>query len=105
MSKFKDYLKSWDQFGNATTMNYKGDRTYKTSGGAFFSIGIQTFLLVFGLFALMEVMAYQDPQITQVSSSHYNNTIKTSPNNRLNLFVFPVLNLRSKEQWGRNRCH
>ena len=61
MSKFKDYLKSWDQFGNATTMNYKGDRTYKTSGGAFFSIGIQTFLLVFGLFALMEVMAYQDP--------------------------------------------
>ena len=58
---------SWDQFGNATTMNYKGDKTYKTGVGAFFSISIQIFLLVFGLFALLEVIAYQDPQITQVS--------------------------------------
>jgi len=61
MSKFINFLKSQDQFGNATTMNYKGERTYKTKLGAFFSISIQTFLLVFGVFALLEAIAYQDP--------------------------------------------
>jgi len=58
MGKFYDYFKSFDSFGEPISLNYKGDSAYNTGLGAFFSIAIQVFILVFAAFSLVEVSQY-----------------------------------------------
>ncbi len=61
MGKFSDTLKSFDIFGASSTLNYKGQDSYKTSLGAVFSILVQTFAIVFGFIAVNNVLEYGDP--------------------------------------------
>ena len=58
MGKFYDYLKSFDSFGEPISLNYKGDSAYSTGLGAFFSIAIQAFILIFAGFSLVEVSQF-----------------------------------------------
>ena len=46
-------------------MNYKGFKSYKTRLGTFFTFGLATFILIFGLFSLIEIFEFKNPQITQ----------------------------------------
>ena len=54
-----------DLFGNAIQLNYKGKTSYKTRLGTFITIGMATFILFFGLYSLIEIYEYKNPQITQ----------------------------------------
>ena len=58
-------LIEFDSFGSAIQLNYKGQASYKTRLGTLFTIGMTTFILIFGLFSLIEIYEYQNPQITQ----------------------------------------
>ena len=58
------WFRSFDNFGEPISVNYKGDTTYKTSVGALFSLLLRIFILGFGIFTLLDVVGYQDPQIT-----------------------------------------
>ena len=58
-------LIEFDSFGSAIQLNYKGRASYKTRLGTLFTIGMTTFILIFGLFSLMEIYEYKNPQITQ----------------------------------------
>ena len=53
-----------DLFGNAIQLNYKGRASYKTRLGTCFTIGMVTFILIFGLFSFIEIYEYRNPQIT-----------------------------------------
>ena len=44
---FVNFLKSFDVFGEPVSLNYKGGTTFKTCLGAFFSIIIKIFLLIY----------------------------------------------------------
>ena len=57
-------LLEFDSFGDAIQLNYKGFKSYKTRLGTFLTIGLATFILVFGLFSLIEIYEYKNPQIT-----------------------------------------
>ena len=65
MFKFSKYLTSLDSFGEPVTLNYKGSSTFKTGVGAFFTIALSAFILTYGLFSLIGVLQYEDPQISQ----------------------------------------
>lgn len=60
-------LISLDAFGEAVTVNFKGESSYKTLIGALCTICLNGFILVYTVLALIDVMQYKDPQITQVS--------------------------------------
>ena len=47
-SLFK-FLVSFDTFGKPIALNYKGSSTFKTGLGAFFTIALRIFILVYGL--------------------------------------------------------
>ena len=67
MGKFYDYFKSYDKFGSNMAINYKGEDTFNTFLGAFCSINLQIFILIFAFYSLIKVWTFEDPQITQVS--------------------------------------
>jgi len=67
MSSIIRFLVSFDGFGKAVGVNYKGEGTYKTGLGAFVTIGLRSFIMTYTLLALVDLMQYKDPQITQVS--------------------------------------
>ena len=69
MGNFINFWTSFDIFGEAVGLNYKGNNTYKTALGALFSIVIKCFIIVFFLVSLVERLQFADPQITQVSFS------------------------------------
>ena len=54
-----------DFFGSSISLNYQGRTNYKTKLGSFFTIGLATFIIAFGLFSLIDIYEYQNPQITQ----------------------------------------
>ena len=56
MFNFIKYLISLDVFGEPVTLNYRGESTFKTSIGAFFTIILRTFIFSYGLLMLIEVM-------------------------------------------------
>ena len=58
-------LLEFDLFGNAIQLNYKGKSSYKTRLGSLVTIGMATFILFFGLYSLIEIYEYKNPQITQ----------------------------------------
>ena len=49
MFNLVQYLVSFDAFGEPITLNYKGSSTYKTGVGAFFTIGLRLFIIMYGL--------------------------------------------------------
>ena len=49
MFKFLTYLVSLDAFGEPVTLNYRGESTFKTGLGSFFTIGLRAFILTYGL--------------------------------------------------------
>ena len=69
MGKFYDYFKSYDKFGSNMALNYKGEDSFNTCLGAFFSIILKIFILIFAFYSFIEVWAFEDPQITQVSNT------------------------------------
>ena len=64
MVKFIKYLTSLDAFGEPVTLNYRGDSTFKTGIGAFFTIILRTFIFGYGLIMLIGVLQFEDPQIS-----------------------------------------
>ena len=49
MFNFIKYIVSQDVFGEPVTLNYKGEATFKTGVGAFFTIALRAFILSYGL--------------------------------------------------------
>ena len=64
MVKFLKFLTSLDAFGEPVSLNYKGETSFKTSIGAFFTIVLRLFIFGYGLFMLIGVLQYDDPQIS-----------------------------------------
>ena len=67
MSKFLSKLTAVDSFGEAVTVNFKGYRTYKTKIGTLCTFCLGVFILALASIALIDLIQYKDPQITQVS--------------------------------------
>ena len=49
MSKFLKYLVSLDAFGEPVTLNYRGESTFKTGLGSFFTVVLRAFIFGYGL--------------------------------------------------------
>ena len=49
LKKFEKYIVSYDRWGAAIKVNYKGSSTYKTRLGALISLGAYILLLIFTL--------------------------------------------------------
>ena len=60
-----NYLISLDSFGEPVSVNYNGESTFKTWIGAFATIVLKSFILVFALTELIALFSYKDPVITQ----------------------------------------
>ena len=56
MFNFIKYLVSLDVFGEPVTLNYRGESTYKTGIGAFFTVILRVFIFTYGLLELINVM-------------------------------------------------
>ena len=67
MASIVHFFVSFDSFGEAVSLNYKGEGSYKTALGALVSIGLKSFILTSTLLWLVDLFQYKDPQITQVS--------------------------------------
>ena len=50
MFKFFKYLISLDAFGEPVTLNYRGESSFKTGVGAFFTIVLRAFIFSYGLY-------------------------------------------------------
>ena len=64
---FRNFLISFDVFGEPVSLNYDGDSTYKTVIGAIFSLVIKSFLLIYATQQLVALANYEDSQLTIVS--------------------------------------
>ena len=58
---FKNFVKSFDAFGEPVTLNYNGDSVYRTMIGALFSILIKSFLLIYSVQQLIQLINYDEP--------------------------------------------
>ena len=56
MFSLTKYLTSLDAFGEPVTLNYRGESSFKTGIGAFFTIILRAFILSYGLFMLIGVL-------------------------------------------------
>ena len=50
MFNFITYLTSLDAFGEPVTLNYRGESSFKTGVGAFFTIVLRAFIFSYGLY-------------------------------------------------------
>ena len=66
-----NFLTSFDVFGEPISLNYKGDKSFKTFIGAFFTIMIKTFLMVYAGQQLLKLFSYDDPTIQIVSHTEF----------------------------------
>lgn len=64
MKSVKEFVTSFDVFGEPITINYKGDATFKTCLGAVATIGLKVFVLVFAATQLLALTQFKDPEIT-----------------------------------------
>lgn len=67
------FLVSFDAFGEPIALNYKGSSTFKTGIGAFFTISLRFFILVYGLISLIDVLYHKDPKISQYTIYSHRN--------------------------------
>ena len=77
MFSLNKFLVSFDAFGEPITLNYKGSSTFKTGIGAFFTISLRFFILVYGLMSLIDVLQYKNPQISQYTIYSHRNDMET----------------------------
>ena len=62
---FAKYLISLNSFGEPISVNYNGDTTFKTCIGAFSTIVLKSFLLIYAVVQLIALFTYEDPEISQ----------------------------------------
>ena len=55
MNKVSSFFKSFDVFGEQISLNYRGDSSYRTSVGAFFSIVMKSFILTLTVLGFIDV--------------------------------------------------
>lgn len=67
MKKLREFITSFDVFSEPVSLNYKGETSYKTVVGAFFSISIKIFLIIYATQQMLALINYDSPQITNVS--------------------------------------
>ena len=58
-------VKKLDAFGQPVTVKYDGESSFNTHVGGILTCVIQTFMLVFTLSQVINLVKYEDPQITQ----------------------------------------
>ena len=56
-----DLFVGFDAFGTPIGVNWKGKQSYNTAVGAFFTIAIKLFLLVYAGTKCLQLINYQDP--------------------------------------------
>ena len=76
MFSLNKFLVSFDAFGEPITLNYKGSSTFKTRIGAFFTISLRIFILVYGIYSLIEVLTHTNPQISQYTIYNHRNDME-----------------------------
>ena len=92
-SSFKNYLKSFDDYGATVKVNFKGAMTFQTWIGAILTFARVGLVLTFAVAGLISLITYQNPQITQ-----YRVFENRNDNKELNLgashgeFIFGFLN-------------
>ena len=66
MSKtVSQFIKNLDAFGQPVTVKYNGESSFNTHIGGICTCLIQTFMFAFTLNQVVNLVTYQDPQITQ----------------------------------------
>ena len=69
MGKFLSKIRDFDSFGMAISLNYRGDSLYRTLPGAFLTLIFKVLILVFTILSVLELLAYRNPNVSQVSLS------------------------------------
>ena len=69
MGKFLSRIRDFDSFGMAISVNYRGDSLYRTLPGAFLTLIFKVLILVFTILSVLELLAYRNPNVSQVSLS------------------------------------
>ena len=67
MGKFLSRVRDLDSFGMAVSVNYRGDSMYRTLPGAFLTLILKVFILVFTILSVLELLAHRNPNVSQVS--------------------------------------
>lgn len=65
MARLKKFIKNQDAFGKPVKINYKGQETYKTFYGGCLTLAHKIFILIVALLGLIDLVAYEDPNVTQ----------------------------------------
>ena len=65
MSSFLNWFKAFDGYGEPVSVSYKGETTYKTPGGALLTIAMRSFMLLFSVFGIFELLSYKNPRVNQ----------------------------------------
>ena len=61
MPSFLHWFKALDAYGEPISVTYKGETTYKTWVGALLTLSMRSFMLVFALFGVLELLNYKNP--------------------------------------------
>ena len=61
MPSFLKWFTSFDAYGEPVSVSYKGDTTYKTQIGAFLTFSMRSFMLIFTLMGVFELLDYKNP--------------------------------------------
>ena len=64
-SRLTNFLVSFDSYGEAISMNYRGNTFFKTGLGSLLTLALKSFLLVFLTTECIKLFTYKNPQITQ----------------------------------------
>ena len=60
----RKFLVSFDVFGEPVSVNYRGETSFKTALGAFFSILLKTFLFVIAATSFLDLVEYRNPIVS-----------------------------------------
>mgnify|MGYP000987909821 CR=1 FL=1 len=63
MKSVGEFLKRQDAFGQAVTLNYKGEDVYNTKWGAFLTLAQKIFILIVAIIGVLDLLNYKDPNI------------------------------------------
>ena len=69
MKKFGQTVSSFDIFGKAVTLNFRGRGTFKTKRGGFLALGIYVLILWQVLILIGDLYNYEDPKISTYETS------------------------------------
>ena len=69
MGKVISKMQDLDVFGEPVSVKYKGANTFKTLPGALLSLLLFGFIFTFALLSFLDLIAYRNPIVSQVSIS------------------------------------